>query len=193
MFRILNQMTKAEAVAVLGIDVPFDEDQLKSVYRKRAISSHPDQGGSSEQFRLVKEAYELLKILATKVEKAYVSDLNRPCDCVDRGVKEMMTCKRCNKIEVPQPALKIKRKVVIITPTKQERLSRIAVMMQGKKIEKEEVPVPEEKARTQAKVHVEYLHYHLCPECGTEWECKDDKCDKKKVKTEEKCKITTSV
>lgn len=36
-------------------------DELSSAYRKRALKLHPDKGGSEEQFRAMKAAYDVLK------------------------------------------------------------------------------------------------------------------------------------
>lgn len=188
MFRFLNVMPKDEALKILSLVQPFDTDELRSAFRAQSLKTHPDMGGSNEAFRKSKEAYDVLKPFAVKKEKTVESDPNKPCNCIEQGVKAMMTCKRCAKIEVVQPALKIKRKQVVITDNKRERINKLADLIKGNKVETPKEPIPEEKAQEKRKIHVEELHVHLCPECGTDWECKDEKCDKKKVKTEEKCK-----
>lgn len=43
---------------VLMIDEDADEDEIEQAYRERIKQTHPDQGGSQEEFRLVKSAYE---------------------------------------------------------------------------------------------------------------------------------------
>lgn len=43
---------------VLLIDSDADEEEVERAYRRRAMETHPDQGGSSREFRLVKAAYE---------------------------------------------------------------------------------------------------------------------------------------
>jgi curved DNA-binding protein CbpA len=45
---------------VLGVDPGADEDEIRRAYRQRAKETHPDQGGTRRQFRLVKAAYEEL-------------------------------------------------------------------------------------------------------------------------------------
>lgn len=42
---------------VLGVRPDVDEAALKAAYRKRALETHPDQGGDAEAFRRVLEAY----------------------------------------------------------------------------------------------------------------------------------------
>jgi hypothetical protein len=48
------------ALALLGVSQPFTSDDLKAAYRRRAKETHPDRGGSAEEFRRVREAYEWL-------------------------------------------------------------------------------------------------------------------------------------
>jgi hypothetical protein len=43
--------------AVLGIGRDASEEELKAAYRKRALETHPDRGGSEETFRRVVRAY----------------------------------------------------------------------------------------------------------------------------------------
>jgi len=43
---------------VLRIDPDADEGEVEAAYRRRVMETHPDQGGSSEEFQLVTEAYE---------------------------------------------------------------------------------------------------------------------------------------
>lgn len=51
---------------ILGFDVPYNEEfnrslaDIKKAYRKRAISVHPDQGGNTDEFNKLKEAYDYL-------------------------------------------------------------------------------------------------------------------------------------
>ncbi len=44
--------------AVLGITAKATDTEIKQAFRKRALETHPDQGGDAEAFRAVKEAYE---------------------------------------------------------------------------------------------------------------------------------------
>ncbi len=45
---------------ILRVEVTADEKQVKAAYRRAARSTHPDQGGNAEEFRLVTEAYQTL-------------------------------------------------------------------------------------------------------------------------------------
>ncbi|MBF4993695.1 J domain-containing protein [Arthrobacter gandavensis] len=45
---------------VLGLTPSATVDEIKSAYRKAARRAHPDQGGSSELFHLISEAYQVL-------------------------------------------------------------------------------------------------------------------------------------
>jgi curved DNA-binding protein CbpA len=45
----------------LDVDTDADEEEIKQAYRRRAKETHPDQGGSAEQFLLVRTAYEEIK------------------------------------------------------------------------------------------------------------------------------------
>lgn len=46
--------------AVLGLADGSDEEEIERAYRERVIEVHPDQGGSVEEFRAVRTAYEQL-------------------------------------------------------------------------------------------------------------------------------------
>eukprot|EP00928_Gymnodinium_smaydae_P068065 TRINITY_DN51111_c0_g1_i1.p1 TRINITY_DN51111_c0_g1~~TRINITY_DN51111_c0_g1_i1.p1 ORF type:complete len:526 (-),score=70.68 TRINITY_DN51111_c0_g1_i1:88-1665(-) len=46
--------------AVLQVDRSAFEHEIRSAYRKRALATHPDKGGSSENFRFVVAAFETL-------------------------------------------------------------------------------------------------------------------------------------
>ncbi|SNR62166.1 ferredoxin Fer [Halorubrum vacuolatum] len=45
---------------VLGVDVDADDDEIRRAYRERIKQVHPDQGGSLEEFQLVRRAYSQL-------------------------------------------------------------------------------------------------------------------------------------
>ena len=45
---------------LLGISRSASQDEIKKAYRKKAIEKHPDQGGSSEEFTKINEAYSVL-------------------------------------------------------------------------------------------------------------------------------------
>jgi len=46
---------------VLLVGPDADEDEIERAYRERVKQAHPDQGGSVEEFRAVRTAYEQLK------------------------------------------------------------------------------------------------------------------------------------
>lgn len=45
---------------ILGVDHNADVKDIKKAYRKRALETHPDQGGNKEEFAEIAEAYEVL-------------------------------------------------------------------------------------------------------------------------------------
>ena len=51
----------AEAYRVLDLDRDADADDVRQAYRQKVKSVHPDRdSGDEEQFKRVKEAYEVL-------------------------------------------------------------------------------------------------------------------------------------
>ena len=55
--------------AILGVDADVTDTAIKSAYRRRAASFHPDRNPSAdaaEQFRAVQEAYDLLSDAAKR-------------------------------------------------------------------------------------------------------------------------------
>ncbi|WP_246045625.1 J domain-containing protein [Halorussus ruber] len=53
--------TPAEAYRVLGLDADADPEEVRQAYRQKVKSVHPDrESGDEEQFKRVKEAYEVL-------------------------------------------------------------------------------------------------------------------------------------
>ena len=57
---IENQKPKFNPYKILGIDKNFDEVSLKKAYLRKAMKTHPDRGGSAEEFQKVSIAYTLL-------------------------------------------------------------------------------------------------------------------------------------
>ena len=47
-------------LSLLKISYPFTKQELKSAYRKMALQTHPDSGGTTEAFREVHTAYQVL-------------------------------------------------------------------------------------------------------------------------------------
>lgn len=46
---------------VLGIDRGADEEAIERAYRERVKETHPDQGGTREEFQAVRRAYEAIR------------------------------------------------------------------------------------------------------------------------------------
>lgn len=44
----------------LGLTPEATPEEIKAAYRQLALKNHPDQGGSEEEFKKIKEAYEIL-------------------------------------------------------------------------------------------------------------------------------------
>ena len=57
---IENKKPKLNPYQILGIDKNFNEVSLKKAYLKKAMKTHPDRGGSAEEFQKVSIAYTLL-------------------------------------------------------------------------------------------------------------------------------------
>jgi hypothetical protein len=52
------------ALKTLSLESPFTLIELKAAYRKAALKTHPDMGGSKTDFIAVDQAYDYLKSLA---------------------------------------------------------------------------------------------------------------------------------
>ncbi len=63
-------MMESEPRKVLGLGDKFNESDLNSAYRLAASKTHPDAGGSHEDFLKVKAAYEHLKTATTPTQRA---------------------------------------------------------------------------------------------------------------------------
>jgi DnaJ-domain-containing protein 1 len=55
--------SRVAALATLQLEADADWSQIRSQYRRLAASTHPDRGGDSAQFLLVREAYETLRMV----------------------------------------------------------------------------------------------------------------------------------
>ncbi|MBX0295258.1 ferredoxin Fer [Haloarcula nitratireducens] len=51
----------ASPYEILGVDPDADEDEVSDAYRELVKDVHPDQGGSTEEFRAVQRAYERIQ------------------------------------------------------------------------------------------------------------------------------------
>ena len=45
---------------ILGVQPDADDTAIRRAFRKKVRSSHPDSGGSTEEFQTLKRAYDLL-------------------------------------------------------------------------------------------------------------------------------------
>ncbi|MCC0175562.1 DnaJ domain-containing protein [Waterburya agarophytonicola K14] len=50
---------------ILHLNLPFSKQELKIPYRKKALETHPDTVGTTEAFREVYIAFEILSQLAS--------------------------------------------------------------------------------------------------------------------------------
>ncbi len=57
---IENNKPKLNPYNILGIDKNFDEVTLKKAYLRKAMKTHPDRGGTAEEFQKVSIAYTIL-------------------------------------------------------------------------------------------------------------------------------------
>jgi hypothetical protein len=64
------KLTITQALQILGLVTPFEMVDLKKAYRSAALLTHPDCGGSSENFIKVDAAYDLLKACSTDFREA---------------------------------------------------------------------------------------------------------------------------
>ena len=54
-------MTTEQALSTLGLKSGASAKRVRKAYRRKAMMSHPDKGGTDEQFNLVKNAYDYLR------------------------------------------------------------------------------------------------------------------------------------
>jgi len=62
------------AAEVLGVSLGSSLEELRSAFRRRARDAHPDGGGSSEAFRILREAYSLLRRGRNSADSSAVED-----------------------------------------------------------------------------------------------------------------------
>jgi hypothetical protein len=56
----IPRSSPVSAWTLLGLTPGASLDEIKRAFRKRALETHPDQGGDDEMFRAVRSAYERL-------------------------------------------------------------------------------------------------------------------------------------
>jgi hypothetical protein len=54
--------TKQHALSILGIlpSESFNEDYIKTIFRKKVLVAHPDRGGNADEYNLLVNAYQIL-------------------------------------------------------------------------------------------------------------------------------------
>lgn len=51
-----GEITVDEACSILGLERPFEEEEIANAFRKQIKKAHPDKGGTKEEFKRVKAA-----------------------------------------------------------------------------------------------------------------------------------------
>ncbi|MFB6071342.1 MAG: ferredoxin Fer [Halobacterium sp.] len=64
---------------ILGVDPDADDDDIREAYRRRVVETHPDQGGSLEEFQRVRAAYDAVQA----GEELQPSDVDAAATSVD--------------------------------------------------------------------------------------------------------------
>lgn len=59
---------------VLRIEPDADDGEIEAAYRRRVMETHPDQGGSPEEFQLVTEAYEAIMADGRPADNRFADD-----------------------------------------------------------------------------------------------------------------------
>ena len=65
-----------EAYKLLGLNSSSNLSEIKNAYRKKVLKTHPDKGGSSNEFILINQAFELLLKINLKNKKDSISNNN---------------------------------------------------------------------------------------------------------------------
>ena len=56
--KVYHYFVKSESYDILQIEPPTTPEDLKKAYRKMSLKTHPDKGGTADDFIKVKNAYE---------------------------------------------------------------------------------------------------------------------------------------
>jgi molecular chaperone DnaJ len=84
---------------ILGVTASASPDEVKSAYRKRALETHPDCGGSDAAFKQVAEAYEAISSgKAYKTKHPTSKPTSTPATPKEPKVKAKPKGVKCNKI-----------------------------------------------------------------------------------------------
>lgn len=74
---------------VLGVSRDASEKTIKAAYRARSRETHPDTGGNEEQFRLVKESYDILMDPARRLRFDETGKTS-PSPCTQEAVRDYL-------------------------------------------------------------------------------------------------------
>tara|TARA_R110000823_G_scaffold36271_2_gene99173 strand:+ start:1192 stop:1524 length:333 start_codon:yes stop_codon:yes gene_type:complete len=58
----VNTLKRSSSHEILQIYPPVTEDQVRQAYKKMSLQTHPDKGGSNNDFIQVKQAYDDLRL-----------------------------------------------------------------------------------------------------------------------------------
>ena len=67
----LKKKAKINPYLILGVGENYDESTLKKAYLSRALETHPDRGGSNEDFQKVTACYKALMIKLREKENSH--------------------------------------------------------------------------------------------------------------------------
>jgi len=70
---------------LLGVSRDADDEEVKAAYRERVKDAHPDHGGSPEEFRLVRDAYEAIKAGETTLQIESTASASTPDTVSNNG------------------------------------------------------------------------------------------------------------
>ncbi|CAL1129184.1 unnamed protein product [Cladocopium goreaui] len=65
---MLSRLKSVDFYAILGVENTASEAELRSAYRRQALRTHPDKGGSAEAFRQVLHAFEVLSSIRARAK-----------------------------------------------------------------------------------------------------------------------------
>jgi hypothetical protein len=121
-------MSRQEAANILGISsINASQEEIKSAYLKAVLKAHPDTGGSSEKFRNVKEACQILtgKANAPEYEGNASNDYSSNNDYSRHSSESWKTYKKMARIGISMMfSYLIKQEYLIYLRVKQEDLNR---------------------------------------------------------------------
>eukprot|EP00927_Polykrikos_kofoidii_P010333 TRINITY_DN14367_c0_g5_i1.p1 TRINITY_DN14367_c0_g5~~TRINITY_DN14367_c0_g5_i1.p1 ORF type:complete len:624 (+),score=118.90 TRINITY_DN14367_c0_g5_i1:117-1988(+) len=77
-------MMPDDPYSVLGVDRSASDAELRSAYRRRALETHPDKGGTAEAFRQVTSAFEILSDSDRRADFENARHMGKPADAAQR-------------------------------------------------------------------------------------------------------------